>query len=58
MKSKNCMEKITQKSNEPYMWDINGEDYYWIINEAVLNPGGNELDMKKDVSGTITANGD
>lgn len=52
------MEKITQKSNEPYMWDINGEDYYWIINEAVLNPGGNELDMKKDVSGTITANGD
>lgn len=52
------MEKITQKSNEPYMWDINGEDYYWIINETVLDLGGNELDMKKDVSGTITANGD
>lgn len=56
MKSRNCMEKITQKSSEPYMWDINGEDYYWIINETVLEQG-NELDMKKDVSGTLTANG-
>ena len=28
------MEKIGQKSYEPYVWDINGEDY-WIINENV-----------------------
>lgn len=51
------MEKITQKSSGPYIWDINGEDYYWIINEAVLEQGGNELDVKKDLSGTISANG-
>ena len=26
------MTKIMKKTNEPYIWDINGEDY-WIINE-------------------------
>jgi hypothetical protein len=51
------MEKTTQKMPEPYIWDINGEDYYWIINEAILEPGKNELEIKKDVSGKTTANG-
>jgi hypothetical protein len=51
------MEKITHKVHEPYTWDINGEDYYWIINEAILEPGRNELEIKKDLSCNTTANG-
>ena len=51
------MEKITQKVNEPYVWDINGEDYYWIINETAIDSKGNELDAKKDVSDKMATNG-
>lgn len=50
------MEKITQKTNEPYIWDINGEDYYWIINENVLEHQVDESDVVKNVSCNTTLN--
>lgn len=42
------MEKIERKSREPYIWDINGEDY-WIINENISDPKTIER-VQKDVS--------
>ncbi|HEX5458251.1 MAG TPA: hypothetical protein VFX64_07710 [Candidatus Nitrosotalea sp.] len=42
------MKKTEQKSCEPYIWDINGEDY-WIINENVSEKETIER-LKKDVS--------
>ena len=47
------MTKIIQKTNEPYMWDINGEDY-WIINESGSEQEENKLDLPKVDSGTTT----
>lgn len=43
------MEKIVQNTNLPYVWDINGEDY-WIMNEIVPDNMGNEPNIKKAVS--------
>ena len=44
------MEKTRQKTNEPYTWDINGEDYYWIIiNENAQDLVQSELNAQKDV---------
>ena len=42
MLSESYMTKITQKTNEPYTWDINGEDY-WIINEDMYEQERNAL---------------
>jgi len=47
------MTKINQKTNEPYMWDINGEDY-WIINDDIYEQEGNSLDIQQVDSGTST----
>ncbi len=44
------MTKIIQKTNEPYIWDINGEDY-WIINESSSEQEGNKLDLQQNNSG-------
>lgn len=43
------MKKIMQKANLPYVWDINGEDY-WIMDKIVPAQLSNESDVKKDVS--------
>lgn len=34
----------TNKSNEPYTWDINGEDY-WIINDDITEQEENASDI-------------
>jgi len=47
------MTKINQKTNEPYMWDINGEDY-WIINDDIYEQEENSLDIQQVDSGTST----
>jgi len=44
------MTEIIQKINEPYIWDINGEDY-WIINESSSEQEENELDLQQNTSG-------
>ena len=50
------MTQTTQKTNEPYTWDINGEDY-WIINEDVSEQEENALDIQVDSStSTVTRN--
>ena len=43
------MEKIKQNVNLPYVWDVNGEDY-WIMDEIVPDQLRNEPDVKKDTS--------
>jgi hypothetical protein len=43
----------TNKSNEPYTWDINGEDY-WIINEDMPEQEENESDIRQVDSGAST----
>lgn len=43
------MEKIIQNGNLPYIWDMNGEDY-WIMDEIVPDQLRNEPDVKKDIS--------
>lgn len=48
------MTKIIRKANEPYTWDINGEDY-WIINENNFEQEENELDLQQGDSSTTTA---
>lgn len=53
MLSESYMTKINQKTNEPYMWDINGEDY-WIINDDIYEQEGNSLDIQQVDSGTST----
>lgn len=53
MLSESYMTKITKKTNEPYIWDINGEDY-WIINKDISEQDGNELDLQQVDSGTST----
>lgn len=53
MLSENYVTKINQKTNEPYMWDINGEDY-WIINDDIYEQEGNSLDIQQVDSGTST----
>jgi hypothetical protein len=35
----------TTKSNEPYTWDINGEDY-WVINEDMPEQEENASDIQ------------
>ncbi len=40
------MEKIVQNANLPYVWDINGEDY-WIIDEIVPDQTRKEQNIKK-----------
>ena len=42
MLSESYMTKIMKKTNEPYIWDINGEDY-WIINENSSEQQKNEI---------------
>jgi len=51
--SESYMTKINQKSNEPYTWDINGEDY-WIINDDMYEQEENSLDIQQVDSGTST----
>ena len=51
MLSESYMTKINQKTNEPYMWDINGEDY-WIINDDIYEQEENSLDIQQVDSGT------
>jgi len=51
MLSESYMTKINQKTNEPYMWDINGEDY-WIINDDIYEQEENSLDIRQVDSGT------
>jgi hypothetical protein len=46
------MEKIVQKANLPYVWDINGEDY-WIMDETVPDQLRTKLDIKKDISRNV-----
>ena len=46
------MEKIVQKANLPYVWDINGEDY-WIMDETVPDQLRIKLDIKKDISRNV-----
>ena len=53
MLSESYMTKINQKSNEPYTWDINGEDY-WIINDDMYEQEENSLDIQQVDSGTST----
>ena len=53
MLSESYMTKINQKTNEPYMWDINGEDY-WIINDDMYEQEENSLDIQQVDSGTST----
>ena len=53
MLSESYVTKINQKTNEPYMWDINGEDY-WIINDDIYEQEGNSLDIQQVDSGTST----
>lgn len=47
------MTKTTQKINEPYTWDINGEDY-WIINEDISEQEENVLNPTQVDSSTST----
>lgn len=47
------MTKINQKTNEPYTWDVNGEDY-WIINDDICEQEENSLDIQQVDSGTST----
>lgn len=47
------MTKINQKINEPYTWDINGEDY-WIINEDIHEQEENALNIQQVDSSTST----
>lgn len=54
MLSESYMTKITQKINEPYTWDINGEDY-WIINEDMPEQEENALNIQQVDSSTSTA---
>ena len=49
MQLSSCMEKTRQKTNEPYTWDINGEDYYWIIISENAQDLSSELNTQKDV---------
>ena len=53
MLSENYVTKINQKTNEPYTWDINGEDY-WIINDDMYEQEENSLDIQQVDSGTST----
>ena len=53
MLSESYVTKIKQKTNEPYTWDINGEDY-WIINDDMYEQEGNSLDIQQVDSGTST----
>ncbi len=53
MLSESYVTKINQKTNEPYTWDINGEDY-WIINDDMYEQEGNSLDIQQVDSGTST----
>lgn len=53
MLSESYVTKINQKTNEPYMWDINGEDY-WIINDDIYEQEENSLDIQQVDSGTST----
>ena len=53
MLSESYVTKIKQKTNEPYMWDINGEDY-WIINDDIYEQEENSLDIQQVDSGTST----
>lgn len=53
MLSESYMTKINQKTNEPYTWDINGEDY-WIINDDIYEQEENSLDIQQVDSGTST----
>ncbi|CUR52246.1 protein of unknown function [Nitrosotalea devaniterrae] len=43
------MEKTRQKTNEPYTWDINGEDYYWIIISENVQDLPSELNTQKNI---------
>lgn len=51
MLSESYVTKINQKTNEPYTWDINGEDY-WIINDDIYEQEENLLDIQQVDSGT------
>jgi len=51
MLSESYVTKINQKTNEPYTWDINGEDY-WIINDDIPEQEENLLDIQQVDSGT------
>lgn len=53
MLSESYMTKTTQKTNEPYTWDINGEDY-WIINEDIHEQEENALNIQQVDSSTST----
>jgi len=53
MLSESYVTKINQKTNEPYTWDINGEDY-WIINDDIYEQEENSLDIQQVDSGTST----